>query len=557
MSLGKNEMIILIYKKDKNDNYFFDSIEIIYRSENYYFEPTTGKFKGKKLPIEVSTFVSHNSSLLFESCEAKLSNANLEYPFEKYVYYDIADKIYDAIKSVVKDKSGTRIFEVLCELGRTTQFIKEKDNMFSVVHTTPLKYQEQIENIKKVLKEQENNTLYQIEKYITEVGQNGSGVVGDHDITHISQSPEPVKKFDENGEPSQVTLENPIFKTNINQIISDIKGKIVGQDEAIEAVVANIYANQRIIETGNKDLIATQKTSILLDGPTGTGKTAIVKEVADKLKLPMVVTTSTTYSTTGYVGSTITDILSKLYEKANGDLELAQKGIVVIDEIDKLGGFSKEKELSMRKGVQQELLSFISGAKYNIQIGGQMGTTVEFDTSNLTFIGLGAFTSIRDQKIEENKAKNKITIGFMNSSEEIEKEESKIENKTYQIEPQDYIEYGLERELVGRFALLTSTRAYSIEDYRRILLESTISPLKTFIEFVKSFGIEAVNYDDEFVDKVCEMAYEANFGARGLHQIISNLKNVLLLDIISSQSKTLILTTEMLDRAKEKNVRTY
>ena len=210
----------------------------------------------------------------------------------------------------------------------------------------------------------------------------------------------------------------------------------------------------------------------------------------------------------------------------------------------------------MRRAVQQELLTFIGGSKYTIEIDEHTKAKVEFDTTNLTFISLGAFTGIRDKKIEEKTKQTKKTIIGFAGSEEVPKMETE-EEKTYIMNEQDYIEYGLERELVGRISLFASTKAYTKEGYRRILLESEISPLKAFIDFAKSFGVEEVIYDDEFIEKACEMAYEANFGARGLHQIISNLKNILLIDIINNKSKTITLTVDMLNKVKEKNIRTY
>ena len=311
---------------------------------------------------------------------------------------------------------------------------------------------------------------------------------------------------------------------------------LVGANENTEVYLLSKLANRR-------GLIA---------GATGTGKTAIIKEVADRLSLPMVITSATAYSGTGYVGGSITDILVKLLEKTKGNLELAQRGIVCLDEFDKLGQSPNEgNNLKMKTAVQQELLAFISGTKYDIEY---MGKTIEFDTSNLTFIGMGAFTKIRDQKIAERLMQSKNhTIGFA-SYDESGKEET---NNTYVMTEQDYINFGLERELIGRFSLLTSTKAYSIDDYKNILLKSSISPLKMFIEFAKSFGVESVNYDDDFIQMAAEMAYKDNFGARGLQKIISNLKNSLLLEIMNNKTKSINLTTEMLKKSEQKNIRTF
>lgn len=506
--------ILVIFRKE-NDGYKYDSLG---GYEHDYI--TAGKLRGLKLSSFDEILCGH---MFLEGSEVLRGTSTKD---SYYAYGKIPEKVIDTIFSLTQD-SDLRV-KYLQQLYKGIELIK----------TSPVRF--------KVVNNYKSPKFSANEKKGSEsVAPHGSNYINRN---KINQESKPTEQLETKGSTTK-TNSSGILDINVNQIIGEIKEKIVGQDEAVESVVSNIYANQRIIETGNKDLIATQKASILLDGPTGTGKTAILKEVADKLSLPIVITSSTTYSSTGYVGSSLTDILVKLIEKANGNLELAQKGIVCIDEIDKFGGFSKDNELVMKRAVQQDLLTFISGGKFNVQFGGK---NYEFDTSNLTFIGMGAFTSLRDKKINEKSTK-KTTIGFVSDN----LEEQKEEDKTYTINVQDYIDYGLERELIGRFALLTSTRAYSVEDYKNILLKSTISPLKTFVEFAKNFGIEEVIYDDEFIQEASEMAYKANFGARGLHQIISNLKNLLLIDIINNRSKSITLTTEMLKKSEEKSKRTY
>lgn len=345
-----------------------------------------------------------------------------------------------------------------------------------------------------------------------------------------------------------------IFRYSVNDIIGQIKEKIVGQDEAVEAIVSNIYANQKLIDTGNHDLITSQKTSILLDGPTGTGKTAIIKEISDKLSIPFILTNSTIYSGTGYVGGHLTDILVSLLDKTNGDLELAQRGIVGFDEIDKLvNNPNGNSNLEMKEAVQQSLLSFISGSVYDIEYKEKI---ISFDTSNLTFIGIGAFTELREEKKTERlyNSKSRFPVGFASSIDSVKPDN---DDSTYVITPQDFVSYGLSRELIGRFSLLVSTRSYSVEDYKNILLHSSISPLKMFSEFVKSFGLIGVFFENDFIQAVAEKAYRDNFGVRGLQKIFSDLKNSLLLNIINGNNKRIVLTADMIKRIEDKNIRTY
>lgn len=343
-------------------------------------------------------------------------------------------------------------------------------------------------------------------------------------------------------------IKNPDLKSkkeklDVKSIIEEIKRKFVAQEEAVESIVSNIYINQMLVESGDKDLISTSKSAILLDGPTGTGKTAILNEVATKLDLPIVIAKSTDYSTTGYVGDSLTDILSTLLDRANGDIKLAQRGIVCMDEIDKLAG-EKNNELKMKKGVQHDLLAFIGGSKYNVKKG---MTNVEFDTTNLTFIAMGAFTNLSDKKREKPKS-----MGFKTEEEKIKNEE-----QIYEIKDKDYVDYGLERELVGRLTLKTHTNAYEVEDFKRILLESEISPLKMFIKTLNALGVKDITYNNEFIELVANKAYESGFGARGLQSIFLDIRNNLAMSIIENNLTNIHLSEELFEKVKQKSLRKY
>ena len=322
---------------------------------------------------------------------------------------------------------------------------------------------------------------------------------------------------------------------DIMKIINDIKGRIFAQDDVIEGVVTNCLANQEIIKSNDSDFIAQQKTAILIDGPTGTGKTAICKAVSDKLGVPFHKTSIDSYSETGYKGRNLTQILVDLYNLANGDLELAQRSIVCLDEFDKIGA-NTNRDNSKNLGLQNELLTFIEGATYTIHPEGEerRGNAITFDTSYLTFIAMGAFADIREQK-GQNK-----TIGFGAS---INTEFS------YEVTARDYISAGIEEQLIGRFHLLLSTKSLKQEDLKNILLHSTISPLKTFIDFCKMKKKE-VKYDDTFIEEVSLVAEQMGFGARGLHKLITDIKNKLLLTIMTSEEKKIKLNKELLNVSK-------
>ena len=344
---------------------------------------------------------------------------------------------------------------------------------------------------------------------------------------------------------------------SITDIIEDISSKIVGQEEAIKTIVTNIYYNQVLIdeltsENGEIDLaeLDSRKVSILLDGSTGTGKTAILKEVADRLSVPLEIVSANSFSETGYVGPTITDILRNLLAQAGGEIELAERGIIVLDEVDKIAGNASFIGKDMKQGVQEELLNFISGGTYDIEDPDDMMGfgSIPFDTSCLTFIMMGAFTGIRDKKIKEL---NKKPIGFSDGS-------TKKEELTYTVTPQDYIDYGLMREFFGRIKVITSTKTYSVEDFKTILNTSKISPLENFRKTAKMQGYEKMEYTENFINLLAEKAYKMGTGARALQTIMSEIQNDMLFDLITGKydkNETLYITEDLLEKREKKRMR--
>ena len=353
-------------------------------------------------------------------------------------------------------------------------------------------------------------------------------------------------------------LENEI---NVNQIIDEVSEKIIHQESAIRTLATNIKFNQDLInklsESESIDLavLDSMKVAILLDGGTGTGKTAIAKDIASKLNLPLVITSANSFSETGYVGPTITDILKKLLSQTKGDVELAERGIVFLDEIDKIVVTDGVIGRDMKEGVQDELLAFIGGGEYDVRgdnFEDVLKGPIKFDTSKLTFILSGAFTNLRERKIKENDAKNK-PLGFSNIKQD-------SNSKIYSINPEDYIKEGLKREFFGRIKVLASTNSYSIEDLKDILLKSKISPLKNFEMVVKMYGYIGITYDDDFIDEVAKEAYEMNTGARALQTIMSGIQNKMLLEIMNKEfdiSLPIHLSKKLINDYKSNSLRKY
>lgn len=350
-------------------------------------------------------------------------------------------------------------------------------------------------------------------------------------------------------------------KIDVVNVINSISKRIVGQSEAIKTLVSNIYFNQYLFESLsdlNDDIISNEldsrKVAILLDGTTGTGKTAIIKEISNRFKLPMVIVNANSFSETGYVGPSITEILSDLLKQANGNIDLAQRGIVFLDEVDKIAENNEEDSHSMKLGVQKELLGFMSGAKYDIKIDNKIGSdknsTLKFNTSKLTFILSGAFTRIKDRKIKNN---NKKTVGF--NIEYIENDDF-----TYTMNSDDYIEYGLMKEFFGRIKVIVATKTYNIDDLKTILLESEISPIKGFEKNCIMLGYNGIEYEDDIIDRLAEEAYDMGTGARALQSLVAGMQDVILYDLITNKydkSKPIPLSMDLLDNYKKRTIRRY
>lgn len=319
---------------------------------------------------------------------------------------------------------------------------------------------------------------------------------------------EPVKEEKEEGE-------------NVLSIINELKEIIKGQDEAIESVVTNVLINLKTA----KENVNIQKNTILIDGSTGTGKTLLVTELAKILNSPVIIKNSTNYSTVGYVGDDLKSILTDLLRTANSDISKAENGIVCLDEIDKLGDTS----LEIRRGIQQELLSYLSGTTVEVTLNKK---TYMFDTSNLTFIFMGAFTNMKEKK---NKS-----IGF-DSKENIRETTP------------DYVKAGMLREFMGRINVITKTNDLKIEDIENILINSKISPLKELILIGKLYSVE-ITFTEGFIKKASFDALKENIGARGIHRVINKVKNKLLLPIMTGSLSEVLLTEDILEDEYELDV---
>lgn len=344
-------------------------------------------------------------------------------------------------------------------------------------------------------------------------------------FTSIFNSPIEKPAMERKKSTSSITLEDE----KIWSILDEIQKKFIGQEVATEYLFYNIVNNQQLAL--RDDVNDGERSIIFLDGPTGTGKTAITREITEKLDIPFSATSIVNYSATGYVGGDITDTLKDLYKKANGDLEKAQRGIIVFDEFDKIA-YKREGSigLTMKQAVQQQLLDFMGGGKYTIDGGEGFSDSrrIEFDTSKLTFVCLAALTDLRKSKTEK-----KAPIGF-GPSEEL------VDTDAYNITPNDLINIGLGKELVGRLNTYLHTDEYSKETLLKILKESPISPLISFEKWITSKG-KKLQIDEGVDEIIANAAYETNTGARSLQTVMNSIRTPFIREVLRGTDEVIHL----------------
>lgn len=282
------------------------------------------------------------------------------------------------------------------------------------------------------------------------------------------------------------TFSEDVFEssTDISLMYNEIKKTIISQDEQIMQILTSLFKNQKLIEFNyDSDLISKLKENILVCGQTGCGKTEILKRISKLSNIPMVIEDATSLSETGYQGREISDMLKNLCLMANGDIESAEKGIIVIDEFDKLAEKSFESDTHVsREGVQRSLLKLLDGTVYYLD-------GKKFDTSKLTIVGLGAFSGITDGDDYHN------------------------------LTTEDFTRYGIMRELMGRFSKIIKMNSLKKEDIIKILKDSNFSPLNTYRTFFKSLGVD-YQVNDDFLEYVASLAISKNSGARSLKTVI-------------------------------------
>ena len=302
---------------------------------------------------------------------------------------------------------------------------------------------------------------------------------------------------------------------------------VIGQDSAKMFIAVAVYMHYKRLQ--NPDIM--EKSNICMVGPTGSGKTLIAKTIAKYLDVPFYIADATTLTESGYVGDDVETVISSLIESAGGDVELAERGIVFLDEIDKIARKSENVSITRDvsgEGVQQALLKVIEGTKLKVQMKRNrkhpQGESIEVDTSNILFVCSGAFVGMDAIK------KTDLGVGFLQNKT--------VKNNHAHTTEDHLIKYGLIPEFVGRIGNIVELEKLTVKELAKIITDSKISPYLQYQKIFETEGIQ-LHIDKDAIKKICENCHQSDIGARGIKNYFDSILRETLFNIVDLKHKKL------------------